>query len=145
MDRVKTYAVLIQPLPDGEGGGWVAAVPDLPGCMSDGETMEQAASNIDGAIESWFEAAEELGRPVPAPGSTIGQWRQRVPKTLHQVLKQIAASEGVSLNSLVQSILAESVGRREGITKAKSPDNLGRLVKASLYGGASPNVPSASQ
>jgi antitoxin HicB len=114
MDRAGEYAVLVKPLPAEEGGGWLATVPDLPGCMSDGDSMAAAVENVTEAIESWKEAAEELGRPVPAPGSTIGKWLQRVPKTLHAVLKEIAASEGVSLNMLVTSILAESVGRRRG-------------------------------
>ena len=113
MAESEKYAVLIKPLPEDEGGGWVATVPDLPGCMSDGNDMAQAAANVSGAIESWAEAAAETGRDVPAPGSGSGQWSQRVPKTLHLLLKEIAASEGVSLNTLVISVLAESVGRRE--------------------------------
>ncbi len=106
------YAVLVRPLSEADGGGYEAIVPDLPGCMSDGETMNEAIENVGGAIESWKEAAEEQGRPVPVPGSTVGQWRQRVPKHLHVELKQIAQAEGVSLNALVTAILAESIGRR---------------------------------
>lgn len=49
------------------GGGFLAFVPDLPGCMSDGATYEEAGYNIVGAIESWIEAAMELGGPVPEP------------------------------------------------------------------------------
>ncbi len=106
------YAVLLTALTEADGGGWLATVPDLPGCMSDGETPSDAAKNVADAIVSWKEAAEELGRPVPVPGSSVGQWRQRVPKSLHVELKQIAQAEGVSLNALVAAILAESVGRR---------------------------------
>ncbi|MGE0716485.1 MAG: type II toxin-antitoxin system HicB family antitoxin [Alphaproteobacteria bacterium] len=106
------YAVLVRPLPPSEGGGYVATVPDLPGCMSDGQTVQEAVENVQGAIESWTEAAEELGRPVPEPGSASGQWRQRVPKTLHVQLRELAQAEGVSLNALVSALLAESVGRR---------------------------------
>jgi len=106
------YAVLVRPLPEHDGGGYVATVPDLPGCMSDGETMTDAIDNVEGAIESWAATAETMGREVPKPGSTVGQWRQRVPKSLHVELKQIAQSEGVSLNMLVAAFLAESVGCR---------------------------------
>ncbi len=112
--RAREYAVLIKPLPPEDGGGWLAVVPDLPGCMSDGETMQEALDNVVGAVESWKEAAAELGREVPEPGSSNGQWRQRVPRTLHATLKRIAESEGVSLNTLVTCILAESVGKRFG-------------------------------
>ncbi len=108
------YAVFLTALSEADGGGWLASVPDLPGCMSDGDTPAEAVANVADAIESWKEAAEELGRPIPKPGSTVGQWRQRVPKSLHMELKQIARAEGVSLNALVAAILAESVGRRRG-------------------------------
>jgi antitoxin HicB len=108
------YAVMLSPLPEEDGGGWLAVVPDLPGCMSDGENGHDALENALDAIESWKEEAEELGRPIPEPDSSMGQWRQRVPKTLHETLKQVARHEGVSLNALVAAILAESIGRRFG-------------------------------
>ena len=73
------HAVLLEPLPPEDGGGWLATVPDLPGCMSDGETRQEALENALGAIESWKEAAGELDREVPEAGSSNGQWRQRVP------------------------------------------------------------------
>ena len=61
------YPVLIEPLPVEDGGGYLATVPDLPGCMSDGETREQAARNVGDAISAWIEEAQSLGRLVPAP------------------------------------------------------------------------------
>ena len=61
------YPVLIEPLPDEEGGGFFASVPDLPGCMSDGETPEAALANIIDAITVWVEAAQDMGRPIPVP------------------------------------------------------------------------------
>lgn len=61
------YAVIIEPLAAEDGGGFVATVPDLPGCMSDGETPEAALSNVRDAINAWIEEARALGRPVPAP------------------------------------------------------------------------------
>lgn len=60
------YPVLIEPLAD-EDGSYLAIVPDLPGCMSDGETRELAARNVGDAIEAWIEEAPALGRVVPAP------------------------------------------------------------------------------
>lgn len=109
----KQYAVLVKPLAKEDGGGWAATVPDLPGCVSDGESMKEAVENVAGAIESWLEAAEETGRPIPSPGSARGEWRQRVPRTVHATLTEMAKSEGVSLNMLVATVLAEYVGRHE--------------------------------
>ena len=61
------YPIVIEPLPDPEGGGFLALVPDLPGCMSDGEAPEEAVVNVQDAISIWIEAANDLGHAVPAP------------------------------------------------------------------------------
>lgn len=65
------YPVLIRPLSDEDGGGFLATVPDLPGCMSDGETPEEAVINVQDAILTWIEAAEDLGHLVPPPSSDL--------------------------------------------------------------------------
>jgi antitoxin HicB len=61
------YPVLVEPLPPEEGGGFFATVPDLPGCMSDGETPEEALRAVQDAIREWIEEARALGRDVPKP------------------------------------------------------------------------------
>jgi antitoxin HicB len=61
------YPVLIEPLPPEDCGGFLASVPDLPGCMSDGDTPEEALPNVRDAVEAWIEEARALGRAVPAP------------------------------------------------------------------------------
>ena len=63
------YHITLRPLSAADGGGWLAEVPELPGCMSDGETPQEAVENVMDAIACWIEAAEEDGRPVPAPES----------------------------------------------------------------------------
>jgi predicted RNase H-like HicB family nuclease len=62
-----TYPVIVSPLSEADGGGFVATVPDLPGCMSDGDTPEAAIANVSDAIEMWIEAARDAGRSVPPP------------------------------------------------------------------------------
>ena len=66
MNRLE-YPVVIEPLSKDDGGGFSAIVPDLPGCMSDGETPEEAIANVQDAILAWMEAASDMGRKVPAP------------------------------------------------------------------------------
>lgn len=61
------YPVIVSPLPAEDGGGFLARAPDLPGCMSDGDTPQEALTNVQDAIESWLEAAQELGREIPRP------------------------------------------------------------------------------
>ena len=103
----------IRRLSKAEGGGWLVEFPDLPGCIADGETIEQAVENGSDALRSWLAAAKEFKDPVPAPASGwSGKWVQRVPKSLHAKLAAKAAMEGVSLNTLVVSLIAEGLGRR---------------------------------
>lgn len=65
------YPVVIEPLGSEDGGGYLATVPDLPGCMSDGETRELAARNVGDAIEAWIEEAHALGRAIPVPSQHL--------------------------------------------------------------------------
>jgi antitoxin HicB len=65
--NISGYAIIVEPLAGENGGGFVATVPDLPGCMSDGETPEEALANVEDAIRTWIEAARELGHDVPQP------------------------------------------------------------------------------
>ncbi len=70
MNRLE-YAVIVKPLPPGDGGGFVAVVPDLPGCMSDGETPAEALANVQDAIAAWIETASEMGREIPQPSKEL--------------------------------------------------------------------------
>jgi predicted RNase H-like HicB family nuclease len=65
------YPVLIEPLSEEDGGGFFATVPDLPGCMSDGETPEEALVNVQDAILAWIEAATDMGQPIPEPSRQV--------------------------------------------------------------------------
>lgn len=108
--RQMDYAIMVEPLAEADGGGWLATVPALPGCMGDGATPEAALADAEAAIAEWHAAAKALGRDVPGPAA-LGQWRQRVPRSLHEKLKFVAAREGVSLNAYVANVLAERIGR----------------------------------
>ncbi len=66
LDRLE-YPVVVEPLAADDGGGFAALVPDLPGCMSDGETPEEALANVQDAIRTWVETAREMGRTIPRP------------------------------------------------------------------------------
>ena len=88
--------------------------PDLPGCMSDGETPEEAIKNGEDAMQCWIEAVKEAGRDVPQPSeSSSGKFITRIPKSLHARLVSRARQEGVSMNALVSAFIAECLGRRE--------------------------------
>lgn len=106
------YVIVVRPLSLEEGGGFLAEVPALPGCMSDGETPEEAIRDARDAIEEWIAAAEEEGRAVPSPESErdySGRCLVRMPKSLHRRLAERAELEGVSLNSLMMTVLTSAV------------------------------------
>ena len=63
------YPFLISILPPEEGGGYLIEFPDLPGCMSDGETIEETIENGKDAVFCWMETAKAFGDEIPQPGS----------------------------------------------------------------------------
>jgi antitoxin HicB len=114
MNLERDYPFEMRPLSKEEGGGWLISYPDLPGCISDGETPEEAIAHGKDAVEAWIKAMEEAGRDVPVPGEApSGKFIARVPRSIHARLAARARSEGVSMNALVSAFLAESLGRRE--------------------------------
>jgi antitoxin HicB len=115
-DRETLPRFEIRPLTEEEGSGYLVEFPDYPGCIADGETPEAALKEGRDALKSYIETLKELGRAVPEVGEVYGgQWRQRVPKSLHAALARRADREGVSLNMLATALLAEGLGRRSVI------------------------------
>jgi antitoxin HicB len=111
------YRFTIRPLTQKEGGGYLIEFPDLPGCMSDGETIDEALANGAEAKRDWIAAMQAAGRPVPAPTAEAAEaysdkWVLRTPKSLHRGLAERARQEGVSLNALAVAMLAQGLGQR---------------------------------
>jgi len=118
------YPFEVRPLTAEEGGGYLITFPDLPGCMADGETSNEAIRNGLDAARSWLETAQEFNDPIPKPSeSSSGKFVTRVPKSLHTRLIARAKQEGMSMNALVTAYLAETLGRREARKR------VGRRVK----------------
>ena len=105
------YPVHVSPIPSDEGGGYLVSFPDLPGCMADGESIEDAISEARDAFKAWMMAEMEDHANVPVPKSYSGQFVQRIPKSLHRQLAKCAENEGVSLNQLTTTLLAQGVVR----------------------------------
>ena len=106
------YQFTVRPLSKGEGGGYLVEYADIPGCMSDGETIEEAISNGREALRDCIEVFRESDRKIPKPSIEAAQWRQRLPRTLYSKLTKQAENEGVSINSLVTAIIAEAIGAK---------------------------------
>lgn len=106
------YRFTVRPLSKAEGGGYLVEYPDIPGCMSDGETIEEAIANGREALRDCLAVFRESGRNIPKPENAAAQWRQRLPRTLYSKLTRQAEHEGVSINSLVTAIIAEAIGAK---------------------------------
>jgi antitoxin HicB len=114
MSKIK-YPVTIRPLSKEEGGGFLAEYPDLPGCIADGATIEEALHEAEDSLKSWLATAKKAGDPIPEPTLSYkfsGQWRIRLPKSLHAALALRAKQEGVSLNTLAATLLAKGIGQK---------------------------------
>lgn len=115
----EAYGHIIAPLSEDDGGGYMIMFPDLPGCISDGETMDEVLANGRDAFNSWIAAQADMKRQIPAPthydeeGKPV-KFVQRLPRSLHASLQARARAEGVSLNTLVLTLIAEGLGRYEG-------------------------------
>ena len=85
------YSVLIRALPPDDGGGWLAIVPDLPGCSSDGETQMEALQNVQDAIEQWLVTAAKHGHPIPEQDTFISvAFAQEVPEEVRRQAEHMA-------------------------------------------------------
>jgi antitoxin HicB len=99
-----------------EDGHYIAHVEELPGCVADGDTEELAIKAVDDVKRAWIEECLSARKPVPEPTPDevlpSGKWVQRVPRSLHLKLSRLAKTEGVSLNHLVATMLAEAYAMR---------------------------------
>jgi len=93
--------------------GWFVRMKELPGCISQGDTAEEALTMIREAMQLWLEVALEEGNSIPEPRSEeeySGKFVVRVPRSLHRELVEAAEQEGVSLNQYVNVALARATG-----------------------------------
>jgi antitoxin HicB len=98
---------------DDGNAGYVAEVKELPGCISQGETVEEAAASIMDAMAGWISVAMEDGLEIPEPrdpASFSGRFLLRISRSLHADLARQAEEEGVSLNQYVATTLARVTG-----------------------------------
>ncbi len=99
-------------IPDVEEGGFTATYPDLPGCITCAETLEELVDNMGDAKKAWLTAALEDNVDIPEPSvlpdisSFSGQFKLRMPKSLHKSLAMHAKEEGISMNQYCNYLLA---------------------------------------
>ena len=101
-------------IPDTAEGGYGARYPDLPGCITCADSIEQLIRNAEDAKREWLTAAMEdkLSIPEPATSSDTdsysGQFKLRMPKSLHRSLSVHAKEEGISMNQYCIYLLSKN-------------------------------------
>lgn len=118
------YSFMVWADPD---GGYVITYPDLPGCITQADTLDEIVPMAEDARRSWIEIAYEEGVDIPMPSYRAeysGKFNLRLPRSLHRMLAESAGAEGVSLNQYVVSLLA----RRDA--EARLERRLAELARA---------------
>lgn len=103
-------------VPDLDEGGYAVNWTELPGCVTCGETLEQAVRNAEDAKYTWLETAIEEGTEIPEPMNLddySGQFKLRLPKSLHRTLSEQASAEGISMNQYCLYLLAMNSARQK--------------------------------
>ena len=99
-------------------GGFAIVFPDLPGCVTQAETLEEIPEMAEDARRLWLETAYEDGAEIPPPSypeEYSGKFNVRLPRSLHRELADEAEREGVSLNTYVATLLA----RRDALARVE--------------------------
>ncbi len=98
-------------VPDSTEGGYVASYPELRGCITVGDTLSSVAANAEDAKREWIQAAMEEDIEIPEPLSDAeysGQFKLRIPKSLHRALAQHSKEEGISMNQYCLYLLTKN-------------------------------------
>lgn len=105
------YIVKVTPLSKVDGGGFIASVEEIPGCVSDGQTREEAIENLRGAFDDVIAALGDWGQSVPAgKAKAPAQFLFRPSRTMYERMKLQAEEDGVSLNAFVAEAVAMRIG-----------------------------------
>ncbi len=123
MEQVDRYSITL--FADEQDGTYLAVCPEFPGVSAFGDTREEALAEARTALELTIETYLEEGWPLPAPEGVpdeelpSGEFRVRLPRSLHAQLARRAAQEGVSQNQLVLYYLAAGLAKEEVAVRAR--------------------------
>ncbi len=129
------YPVTIHADPD---GGFVAEIEELPGCMTQVETLSAVFEAIEDARRGWIQVAYENGQDIPLPRGVeeySGKILIRIPKNLPRTLARVAKQEGVSLNQYITSLLVAGVqwdtilSQVQSISRPRTPEQILQRVE----------------
>ncbi|MBO5299422.1 MAG: toxin-antitoxin system HicB family antitoxin [Clostridia bacterium] len=117
IDEYMSLPYRMEIIPDTKEGGYVVRFPELPGCLTCAETVEEAIKNAEECKKEWLTAALEDGIKIPEPVSDeeySGQFKLRIPKSLHRALAEHAKEEGISMNQYCLYLLSKNDAAHRG-------------------------------
>lgn len=107
----------IEVIKDSEENGYAISCPELPGCFTCASTIEEGIKMIDDAKRNWIESCIEDNIPIPEPKDYCGysgQFKLRMPKSLHRALAEKSRQEGISMNQYCLYLLSGGIGLSNG-------------------------------
>ncbi len=111
LDDYMALSYRMEIIEDKDEGGFVVSYPDLPGCITCGETIEIALVNAVDAKKEWLTAALEEGISIQMPDNLenySGQFKLRIPRSLHRSLVEHSRKEGISMNQYCVYLLSRN-------------------------------------
>ncbi|BDR08215.1 toxin-antitoxin system HicB family antitoxin [Comamonas thiooxydans] len=134
MDSAKLDERYVRRLSPDPSGGYTATIHEFPGCIAEGDSAEEALSNLESAALSWMRSAHANGYPVSPPldyEGASGKIALRVSRRLHQLAAERADLEGISLNQFIGNALASYLGQQDGMRRLAY--ELHKAVQSNLY------------
>lgn len=110
IDEYMKFPYKMEVVEDPEEGGFVVSFPDLKGCITCADTADKAIEAASDAKRAWIEAAMDGGYEIPEPNADeaySGQFKFRLPKSLHRQLSEHAKREGISMNQYCLYLLTK--------------------------------------
>ena len=116
LDYYMSLPYKLEIIPDSAEGGYVASYPELRGCITVGDSVASAAANAEDAKREWLLSALEEGIEIPEvlpEAEYSGQFKLRIPKSLHRSLAIHSREEGISMNQYCLYLLAKNDAEAE--------------------------------
>lgn len=110
VDYYMSLPYRVEVVEDKAEGGYALHCPELPGCLTCADSIEQGFRMIEDAKREWFSACLEDGITIPEPSRLedySGQFKLRLPKSLHRRLAQRSEEEGISMNQYCVYLLSK--------------------------------------
>ena len=111
VDYYMNLSYRLEIIPDLEEGGYVGRFPELKGCITCADTLEELLVNLMDAKKVWIEDMLEMEMDIPEPGELeeySGQFKLRLPKSLHRQLAENSKREGISMNQYCVYLLSRN-------------------------------------